>query len=230
VDTLEEDLAARLREVRRRIEEACLRSGRRPEEVRVVGVTKGVPAERVAAGRRAGVADLGENYVQELMRKREAAPDATWHFIGRLQRNKARKVLEAADVVHSLEPGPAADLLGAAATERGEPVATLVEVDFTGRRVGVSPDEVGPLVERWTNHPGFRLLGLMTIPPMDEDPRPYFRRLRELRDSLGGLPELSMGMSADYEEAVEEGATMVRIGTAIFGLRPAPRGSGPRRP
>jgi PLP dependent protein len=231
VDTLEEeDLAVRLREVRRRIEEACLRSGRSPEEVRVVGVTKGVPAERVAAGRRAGVADLGENYVQELMRKRGAVPDATWHFIGRLQRNKARKVLEAADVVHSLEPGPAADLLGTAAAERGEPVAALVEVDFTGRRVGVSPDDLGPLVERWNDHPGFRLLGLMAIPPMDEDPRPYFRRLRELRDSLGGLPELSMGMSADYEEAVEEGATMVRIGTAIFGPRPTPRGSGPRRP
>jgi pyridoxal phosphate enzyme (YggS family) len=231
VDPIEEGLAARLREVRSRIEDACRRSGRSPEEVRIVGVTKGVPADRVAAGRRAGLADLGENYVQELTRKRRAVPDATWHFVGRLQRNKARKVLEVADVVHSLETGPAADLLGVAAAERGEPVAALVEVDFAGGRVGVSPADVAPAVERWAGHAGFRLLGLMTIPPVDRDPRPYFRRLRELRDTLGGLSELSMGMSADYEEAVEEGATMVRIGTAIFGPRPdAPRGSWPRRP
>jgi pyridoxal phosphate enzyme (YggS family) len=230
VEPPDHDIDTRLEGVRARVVDACRRSGRRPEEVRIVGVTKGVRAARVVAARGAGLADLGENYVQELARKRQAAPDAIWHFIGRLQRNKARRILELADVVHSLEPGAAAERLGAVAAEREDPVEALVEVDFTGARVGVPPEEVRPFAERWAGRRGVRLTGLMTIPPPDEDPRPYFSLLRELRDSLGGLPELSMGMSTDYEEAVEEGATMVRIGTAIFGPRPdRPPGSRPPR-
>jgi PLP dependent protein len=230
VEPIGDDLEARLEMIRARVAEACRRSGRRPEEVRIVGVTKGVPETRVAAAHRAGLVDLGENYVQELARKRRVAPDAVWHFIGRLQRNKARRVLEFADVIHSLEPGAAADRIGTAAAERRDAVDALVEVDFTGGRVGVPPEEVPPFVERWVERPGVRLIGLMTIPPAGEDPRPYFSRLRVLTNSLG-LPELSMGMSADYEEAVEEGATMVRVGTAIFGPRPdlAPGSRPPKR-
>jgi PLP dependent protein len=213
-------IAGRLGEVESRIAEACRRAGRDPAEVRLIGVTKGVPADAVRAAREAGLRDLGENYVQELELKRAAAPDATWHFIGRLQRNKVRDVLDHSAVVHTLEPGRAADRLARIAEETEEPVAALIEVDFTGARVGVVPEELAGFAEVVSGWKGIRLMGLMTVPPQGRDARPYFAKLRALRDGLGGLPELSMGMSTDYEEAVEEGATMVRIGTAIFGPRP----------
>jgi PLP dependent protein len=220
IPELEENLAW----VRHRIETACARSGREPGDVRLVGVTKGVPAEAVAAGVRAGLMDLGENYVQELETKREAAPDATWHFVGRMQRNKVRRVLRQADVVQTLEPGPATERLAELASTEGRTVECLVEVDFTGRRVGAGPDEVGQLVTRLIEDEGLPVRGLMTVAPLEDDPRPWFARLRELRDGLAvtfeRVTELSMGMSADLDAAVEEGATMVRVGTAIFGPRP----------
>lgn len=189
-----------------------------------MGVTKGVAPEAVRAAFEAGLAEFGENYVKELLAKREAAPSATWHFIGRLQRGTVHRVLAAADVVQTLEPGSAADRLARLAERRGEPVECLVEVDFTEGRVGVRPEAAEAFVERMAGRPGLRVRGLMTVPPLGEPPRPYFARLRELRDRLRerlpGIRELSMGMSADYEEAVEEGATMVRVGSAIFGPRP----------
>jgi pyridoxal phosphate enzyme (YggS family) len=215
---LEESLAR----VRRRIEAASARSGRRPEEVRLIGVTKGVPEAAVLAAVRAGLEDLGENYVQELMAKRSAAPEARWHFIGRLQRNKVRRVLDHADVVHTLEPGAATDRLAELAGTR--PVECLIEVDFTGRRVGVDPAELNAFAAGLIEERGVHVRGLMTVAPQEGDPRRWFARLRDLRDGLSGrfngIRELSMGMSIDLEAAVEEGATMVRVGTAIFGPRP----------
>ena len=214
-----------LAEVRQRIAAACQRAGRQPEEVVLIAVTKKVPGEMVRRAAEAGFTDFGENYVQELERKRQMAPRARWHFVGRLQRNKVRRVLEVADVIHGLEPGSAAEHLAVVARDRDqEPVDCLIEVDFTGRRVGVAPEEVDAFVDRMAGEPGIALRGLMTIPPEGEPSRGYFARLRKMRDRLGArvetLRDLSMGMSADYELAVEEGATMVRVGTAIFGPRP----------
>ena len=210
-------------EVRKRVRAACDRAGRRPEEVRVIGVTKTVPPSLVRVAADAGLTEFGENYVQDLAAKKEAAPDATWHFIGRLQRNKVARVLELADVVQTLEPGTAGDKLADLAGERSQGVVCLVEVDFTGRRVGVVPDEAEAFIDRLSGRPGVECRGLMTVAPLGQDPRPSFRALRELRDRLldghPGLTELSMGMSADLEAAVEEGATMVRVGSAIFGPR-----------
>lgn len=211
-------------EVRKRIDAASARAGRRPEEVRLIGVTKKVPPEMVQRAAEAGLTEFGENYVQELAQKREAAPDATWHFIGRLQGNKVQKVLDTADLVQTVEPGRAADRLATLAAEGGRSISCLVEIDFSGSRVGASPAEAETFVERLQALPGIDCRGLMTVAPLGEDPRRSFGALRELRDRLldrfPGVIELSMGMSEDLEAAVEEGATMVRVGTAIFGPRP----------
>jgi len=218
------ELERAVAEVRARIRAACERSGRRLDEVRLIVVTKTIPPELVRRAADAGVMEFGENYVQELAAKREAAPDATWHFIGRLQRNKVPEILELTDVVQTLEPGRAADRLTRLAAERNQRVHCLVEVDFTGTRVGVTLDEAEPFIERISAHPGIECQGLMTVPPLGEDPRRAFSALRGLRDRLTtrfpAVKELSMGMSGDLEAAVEEGATMVRVGSAIFGPRP----------
>jgi pyridoxal phosphate enzyme (YggS family) len=212
-----------LGDVRQRIARACRSSGRDEGEVRLIAVTKGVPPDVVAVAANAGVAEFGENYVAELVTKRDLVPAATWHFLGRLQSNKVNQILAAADVVQTLEPGRAGQRLAASAQRRGRPIPALVEVDFTGRRVGVIPDEAEAFIEQLRELPGLSITGLMTIAPLDEDPRPSFARLRGLRDRVRerfeDVTELSMGMSADLEAAVEEGATMVRIGTAIFGAR-----------
>jgi pyridoxal phosphate enzyme (YggS family) len=215
---LEEDLAA----VRGRIEAACRRSGRSPADVRLIGVTKGLPVAAAMAAAEAGLTDLGENYVQELEAKRGVAAGVTWHFLGRLQRNKVDRVVDLADVVHTLEPGRATKrLAGIADAER---LRWLVEVDFAGGRVGVPPGEVERFVTELNEEHGVPVEGLMTVAPLGVDPRPVFARMRALRDGLAArfprIQELSMGMSADLEAAVEEGATMVRVGTAIFGPRP----------
>lgn len=170
----------------------------------------------------AGVEEFGENYVKDLETKRAAAPGATWHFIGRVQSNKVRRVLDAADVVQTLEPGKAATGLLEHSRAMAERPGFLIEVDFTGGRVGVAPDELDAFADEVVAS-GARLTGLMTVAPQDQDPRPSFSRLRELRDRLATrhteAKDLSMGMSADLEVAVEEGATMVRVGTGIFGPR-----------
>jgi hypothetical protein len=178
--------------------------------------------------REAGVQDLGENYVQELRRKREAIPDATWHYVGTLQASGAHHVAELADVVETVVPGRAMTRLARRAAERGRSLPSLVEVDFTGERAGVSPEDAVAACEEVAAAEGLELRGLMTLPPLvptGEDARPYFRRLRDLlrqvQERHPEVIELSMGMSLDYEVAVEEGATMVRIGTALFGARPS---------
>ena len=215
-------LEAAIGAVRERIADACRRAERRPEEVRLIGATKGVARDRVGLAARAGLEEFGENYVQELTAKRDVAPRAVWHYVGRVQRNKVPKILEHADMVQTLEPGAAADRLVRLAAERDEPVDCLIEVDFTEGRVGAAPGEVEAFADTLAS-PGVRLRGLMTVAPEDEDPRRSFGRLRELRDRMDGRfegpGELSMGMSNDLQEAVEEGATMVRVGTAIFGPR-----------
>ena len=211
-------------DVRTRMAAACDRAGRRSGEVRLIGVTKTHPPELVRRAAAAGLTEFGENYVQELAAKRQAAPDATWHFIGRLQRNKVRQVLDLTDVVQTLEPGRAADRLAALAAEQSRQITCLVEVDFTGARVGITPDDAEPFIEDLSGRPGVECRGLMTVAPLGEDPRRAFAGLRELRDRLikrfPAVSELSMGMSEDLEAAVEEGATMVRVGSAIFGPRP----------
>ncbi len=218
---------ANLVRIRDGIERACERAGRNPADVRLVGASKTVPAVVVGWAHEAGVTDFGENYVRELMAKREAALDATWHFIGTLQSHTAHQVAEVADVVQTLTPGRSTERLARRAADRGRRIPALIEVDFTAARTGVAPEECIAFADDVAAMEGLELVGLMTLPPIPESPedtRPYFRRLRALRDEIAqrhpGATHLSMGMSMDYLVAVEEGATMVRIGTALFGERP----------
>lgn len=220
------DIAARIAEVRARIEEACRRAGRDPSEVTLVGATKTVPAGRIREAVAAGLVDVGENRVQELRDKHPLVPGARWHFFGPLQSGSARHVAALADVVHTLAPGGGADRLAARLQDLRRTVDALIEVDLTGDRHGVAPADLPGYADRVAATPGLRLVGLMGIAPLDPDPeaaRPAFARLRGLRDALRadhpGVLALSMGMSLDYAVAVEEGATMVRVGTALFGAR-----------
>jgi hypothetical protein len=215
---------ARLRE---RIRAACERVGRDPAGVRIVAAGKTVEPEALRWVVEAGVRDLGENYVQELRAKHELVPGATWHFIGTLQRGSAHHVAALADVLQTAAPGRALERLARAAGRLGRTVPALVEVDFTRERSGVPPEGAVEACDLVAATPGLRLVGLMTLPPLTPDAegaRPYFVALRELlervRERHPEATELSMGMSLDYEVAVEEGATMVRIGTALFGARP----------
>jgi pyridoxal phosphate enzyme (YggS family) len=219
-------VAENVRMVRAEIERACERIHRDPASVTVVAATKTVSIEAVAWAHDAGVADFGENYVKELGRKRPALSDARWHFIGTLQRHTAHQVAALADVVQTVTGDAATERLARRAAAAGRTLDVLVEVDFTGSRAGVSPDETPVAADRIASLDGLRLIGLMTLPPMPQnadDSRPYFVRLRELRDRVRDrhpqVLELSMGMSLDYRVAVEEGATMVRVGTALFGPR-----------
>jgi PLP dependent protein len=215
--------------VRSRISAACARAGRSDDDVTMIAVTKTVPVDVVRRAREAGIDHFAENYANELTAKSSAVP-ATWHFIGRLQRGTASRVADHADVVHSAEPGAALRSLGARVARRGGTIPCLAQVDFTGARHGVRPEDLVGFLTDAQPLAGITFVGLMTLPLWTGDPeatRPYFARLRELRDGLGegfpGVRELSMGMSGDYEVAVEEGATMVRIGTALFGPRPENR-------
>jgi pyridoxal phosphate enzyme (YggS family) len=222
-------MARNLERVRAGIAAAAARAGRAQSDVTLVAVAKGQPAGAVRMAIEAGVTDIGENYVNELAAKREELDGTAvrWHFVGTLQSSTAHRVAELADVVHSVGSLHAAGRLGARAHREGRRMPVLLQVDFTGARNGVDPGEAGEAVAALRGTDGLDLRGLMTLPPMTADPedaRPWFRRLRDLRDEAaegpGDLRELSMGMSGDYEVAVEEGATMVRIGTALFGARP----------
>ncbi|HEU4356211.1 MAG TPA: YggS family pyridoxal phosphate-dependent enzyme [Actinomycetota bacterium] len=221
--TVLDNLAA----IREGVANASTRVGRDPDTVTIVAAGKTVEPEALRWVVEAGVPHLGENYLQELRAKRDHVAGATWHFIGTLQRGTAHHVAELVDVLETAVPGRALVRLARRAAATGRSVPALVEVDFTGERSGVPPDGVLEACDEVARTDGLRLVGLMTLPPLTPDAeraRPYFVMLRELRERVRerhpGASELSMGMSLDYEVAVEEGATMVRIGTALFGERP----------
>jgi PLP dependent protein len=215
--------------VHARLRVAAEQAGRDPERFRIVAVTKTVPVEVVQAACDAGVRRFGESRLQEARPKIAAVPDAEWDFIGHLQGNKVRGVVAAFGVVHSVDSVALLQRIDAAAGELGRRPAVLLQVNLNGEasRSGFErPAMESPALRQTVaalHHA--RLIGLMTIGPHHDDPRPTFAGLRELRDRLEPmlevrLPELSMGMSADAEMAVAEGATLVRIGTALFGPRP----------
>lgn len=225
-----DSIAPRLEAVRRRIADAATQAGRTPDGVRLIAVSKGQPAEAIRAAHAAGQRDFGENYAQELLEKAEALADLdglVWHAIGRLQRNKAKFVARAAQVVHSVDRAELAVELDRRSAALGRKLPILLEVNVGGEETkgGCAPGDLGPLLDEVARCAHLQPIGLMTIAPFFDDPadvRPYFAALRALRDAHGGpaaLPELSMGMSHDFEAAIAEGATLVRVGTAIFGPR-----------
>jgi len=221
------EVAARLDEVRGRIERAAMRAGRAPDAVRLIAISKGQPAAKIRAAHAAGQRAFGENYAQELKAKAVELADLDglrWHFVGHLQSNKAKLVAPLAELVHTVD----SDTLGRELVKRasGLRLRALIEVNLgeEPQKGGVAPGAVLDLARSLVAIPGFELVGLMSVPPAGETARPAFVRLRELRDSVATvlgqpLPELSMGMSSDFEDAIAEGATLVRVGTAIFGER-----------
>jgi pyridoxal phosphate enzyme (YggS family) len=221
--------AGRLEAVRLRIAEACRRSGRSPDEVTLVAVAKGFPPEAVREAAAVGISHFGENRVQEAQAKlpllADLWPRPTWHMVGHLQTNKVKTALNLFDIIHSVDSLHLAEAI----SKRVPPslrVPVLLEVNIAGdpAKYGFTPQELPTQAEAIRRLPGLDVRGLMTVAPMVEDPeavRPVFRRLRQLAHSLG-LADLSMGMTDDFEVAVEEGATIVRIGRAIFGERSQP--------
>jgi len=221
-----------LEEVEGRISAACARSGRRREDVEIVAVTKTHGEDVVREARDAGLRIVGENKVQEAKWKKAASVSGMdWHLIGHLQGNKVRAALELFDVIHSVDSAKLADRINAIADEIGARPRVLLEVNVSGEKSksGMKPEDVEPTLRHIAQEcPRVTVEGLMTMAPFSEnaeDARPFFRRLRTLRDEMEsklgiGLPRLSMGMSGDYEVAVEEGATWVRLGTVLFGERP----------
>jgi pyridoxal phosphate enzyme (YggS family) len=229
------DIRANLGRVQEAVARACARAGRSPDHVLLIAVSKTVDAERVRLAVAAGVAALGENRVQEAREKIEAlGRPVPWHLIGSLQTNKAKEAARLFDWIHSVDRLELAQELSRRAHGAQRTLDILLQVNLGDepQKGGVAPAELRRLCDAVAGLPALRVGGLMAIPPAaptPEETRPYFRTLRELRDSLG-LEHLSMGMSADYEVAIEEGATMVRVGTAIFGPRVAaslsPQGRG----
>ncbi|HMM35610.1 MAG TPA: YggS family pyridoxal phosphate-dependent enzyme [Thermoanaerobaculia bacterium] len=214
------EIAANLAGVRSRIEAAARRAGRDPSSVTLLAVTKTKPLEDLLAAWEAGVRDFGENRVQEAEAKFPHLPsDAGRHLIGPIQSNKANKAARLADVLHAVDSADLARRLARAAANERKRLAVFVEVNTGGEetKAGVSPAEVPALVAEVLALPALDLRGLMSIPPPG-DTRPHFVALRRLAESLG-LAELSMGMSDDFESAIEEGSTIVRVGTALFGSR-----------
>lgn len=236
----EGELGARLAAVRARIASAAERAGRDPRSVTLVGVSKTMPLAIVRNAYRAGLAHFGENRVQEATAKfADFKPaDLTLHLVGHLQRNKAGKAVGLFDVFHSVDSLALAESLSVACREQSAPLPILLEVNVAGEesKFGLAPAEVLPLLERVASLKSLTPRGLMTIAPLVADPeqvRPIFRQLRALRDECQArlgleLPHLSMGMTNDFEVAVEEGATLVRVGRAIFGERA--RDSGGQTP
>jgi hypothetical protein len=224
-----------LADVRARIARAAGRAGRDPSSIRLIAVSKTFPAEYVRAAADAGQIDFGENKVQEALGKMDQASDLRlrWHLIGHLQSNKAKKAARF-DLVHSVDAPALVEKLDEAASTAGRRLDLLVQVDLAGEATkhGAREDELIAIFDRVRSARSCRCVGLMILPPAVSDPnaaRPYFRELRDVRERLlargvdaSMLQELSMGMSHDFEVAVEEGATMVRVGTAIFGGRTYP--------
>lgn len=219
-----DEIAARIGRIRQRIARAAERAQRDPATVRLIGAAKGMPAPVVSAAVAAGLTDIGENYVQEADAVRSGVEQrACWHMIGHIQRNKAARAASLFDVVQTVDRAALGEALARHAAEAGKVLPVLVEVNVAGEATkrGVAAQEVAALVADLRKQPALRVDGLMAIPPAADEraARAYFRTLRELRDA-NALTELSMGMSDDFEIAIEEGATMVRVGRAIFGERP----------
>jgi pyridoxal phosphate enzyme (YggS family) len=227
------DLRARLDGVRERIARAAGRAGRDPSSVRLIAISKTFPAADIRTLAAAGHVDFGENRVQEALAKMDETSDLalTWHLVGHLQSNKARKAGGRFDVIHSVDSGDLVRRLNEAAGASGRTIQLLVQVDLAGEATkhGVEAGALLSILEAGEACQAVQIRGLMLLPPATPDPllaRPYFLALRMLRDDLLGrgvtpsmLSELSMGMSQDFEVAIEEGATMVRVGSAIFGSR-----------
>ena len=225
------DLNEILDEVREKIAAACERSGRKAEDVEIIAVTKTHGPETVQEAWVNGLAIVGENKVQEAQWKKENSPSGpSWHLIGHLQTNKVRHALNTFDCIHSVDSVKLIDKIAAVGSEIGRQPRILLEVNVSGEKskTGMPCEELPQAIELVLGHGGIWLEGLMTMAPFSENPedsRPFFRRLRELRDEMESrfgitLPQLSMGMSGDYEVAVEEGATWLRLGTVLFGERP----------
>lgn len=220
-------LKERIDGVRTRIADAALRSGRDASEVRLIAVSKTHPAETVREAIAAGVAVFGENKVQEADVKipEIGRGDAKWHLIGHLQKNKARRAVQLFDVIHSVDSIELAERLERICGEEGRAeLPVLIQVDLAGEETksGIAEDGLGVLIDYLRKCERLKLIGLMILPPFYDDAeatRPYFKKLCEIRDRVLPGGELSMGMSHDFEVAIEEGATMVRVGTAIFGER-----------
>ncbi|NOR04951.1 MAG: YggS family pyridoxal phosphate-dependent enzyme [Deltaproteobacteria bacterium] len=224
-----------LQELKSRIAEAAQRSGRRPEDVRLLAVTKTVSMDRIREAISSGQRLFGENYVQEAVKKRESLGDlyheTKWHFIGHLQRNKAKLAVQLFDCIETVDNMKLARALDRHAKAAGKRLSVYVQVNVAQdpRKSGLSPEELPAFLTEAAELSGIDICGLMTMPPWEPEPeslRPWFRALRELRDEMNArlghsqrLRELSMGMSQDFETAIEEGATVVRIGTALFGRR-----------
>lgn len=220
-------LPERLQAVAGRVADAALAAGRRPDGIRIVAVSKTFPPDLIRAAFAAGQRDFGENYVQEAVEKLDALTDLpiTWHYIGPIQSNKTRTIAERFDWVHSVDRLKIAERLSAQRPPHLPPLEICLQVNVSGEesKSGVAPVEVKPLAAAVAQLPGLRLRGLMAIPEPTDDvalQRSRFATLRQLRDATGlGLDTLSMGMSDDLESAIAEGATIVRIGRAIFGDR-----------
>jgi hypothetical protein len=226
-------IADRLTGIRERIAAAARSAGRDPSSVLLVAVSKTFPIEAVREAYAAGQRDFGENRVQEGLQKIAVSTDLRirWHLLGHLQTNKARKAAPAFAMIHSVDSVELLQKIDAAAAEEGRTPELLIQVDLAGEatKFGVPPQDVPRLFDAAAGCRAARVAGLMTLPPVPESPedaRPWFRKLRNLRDEwlAAGVPasmltELSMGMSGDFEVAIQEGSTMVRVGTAIFGSR-----------
>lgn len=216
------DISRNLREIERRIYQACERANRLPTEITVIVVTKGVEVSAIKEAFVRGIRNFGENRVQEAENKiqklSELKSDITWHMVGHLQSNKAKIAVELFDLIHSVDSVRLAEILSRRTPKR-LPILLQVNVSGEATKSGFATDEVIGAAQEVRKLPNLEVTGLMTIAPLTDNPeevRPVFQRLRELRDRLG-LKQLSMGMSDDFEVAIEEGATMVRLGRAIFG-------------
>jgi pyridoxal phosphate enzyme (YggS family) len=225
--SLESDFAQNLALVEERIQRAAERSGRPRASITLLAVSKKFPAERLAIAYQAGLREFGENYVQEFAEKRPALTqlaDARYHLIGHLQSNKTRLACQLFQVIQTIDSPKLLQRLESSAAERGETTEVMIEVKLAAEesKSGAGPAQIPTLLEVAAACPHVTLTGLMTIPPWSDDPehaRPYFRQLAGLARQYH-LPKLSMGMSGDLETAIEEGSTMVRVGTALFGKRP----------
>ena len=216
-------LADNLARLNDRIAAAATRSGRRPEEITLIAVTKKQPASAVTEALACGVTEIGENYVQEAAEKRHSVPSGHWHLLGHLQSNKAKQGVALFDLIQSVDSLRLARTLGREAQALGKTQDILMQVHLgdEATKTGLPPAQVNDTVAEMTALPGIALRGLMGIAPYNGDPRPHFQELRRLFDTMPVVsrPILSMGMSGDFETAIEEGATMIRVGTALFGPR-----------